>query len=125
VTAFRAAVLEHFRHPRNRARVEHATVSVEGANPLCGDRIRLELRVENGSIAAAGFTADACALCIASASVLTEHVRGMGVTEAEAMDGAWINEALGGEPPHGRERCALLPLDTLRRAIGELRDVTS
>lgn len=122
MTAFRAAVLEHFRHPRNRGPVDGATVSIDGANPLCGDRIRVQLRVAEGRIAAVGFTADACALCIAAASVLTEHVRGMSTTDVAAVDGAWINNALGGEPPRGRERCALLPLDTLRRAIAQSLD---
>ncbi|HEY4218047.1 MAG TPA: iron-sulfur cluster assembly scaffold protein [Gemmatimonadaceae bacterium] len=117
MTAFRTAVLEHFRHPRNRGPVDNATVSIDGANPLCGDRIRIQLRIERDAIAAAGFTADACALCTAAASVLTEHVRGMTTGEATALDAAWINSALGGEPPHGREKCAQLPLDTLRRAV--------
>jgi nitrogen fixation NifU-like protein len=120
VTAFRAVVLEHFRHPRNRAPLDEPSVSVEGANPLCGDRIRLELRVDAGAIVAAGFTADACAICIASASVLTDHVRGMAVAEAASVDARWIDTALEGEPPPGRAKCALLPLDTLRRALGEL-----
>lgn len=120
MTAFRAVVLEHFRHPRNRAPLDEPSVSVEGANPLCGDRIRLELRVDAGAIVAAGFTADACAICIASASVLTDHVRGMAVAEAASVDARWIDTALEGEPPPGRAKCALLPLDTLRRALGEL-----
>ena len=117
MTAFRAAVLEHFRHPRNRGPVDGATASADGANPLCGDRIRVQLRIQGETIAAAGFTADACAVCIASASVLTEHVRGMPVNDIAGINGRWINDALGGEPPRSRERCALLPLDTLRRAI--------
>ena len=117
MTAFRAAVLEHFRHPRNRGPVDGATASADGANPLCGDRIRVQLRIQGETIAAAGFTADACAVCIASASVLTEHVRGMPVNDIAGINGRWINDTLGGEPPRGRERCALLPLDTLRRAI--------
>lgn len=121
MSAFRAVVLQHFRRPRNRGPLENATVSVEGANPLCGDRMRLELRVEAESIEAAGFTADACAVCIASASVLTDHVRGMTLTAAEQVEPAWIDEALGGNPPRGRERCATLPLDTLRKAIGAAR----
>ena len=59
--------------------------------------------------------ADACALCIASASVLTEHVSRMLIEDARAVDVAWINAALEGEPPAGRLKCAVLPLDTLRQ----------
>jgi nitrogen fixation protein NifU and related proteins len=120
VTAFRAIVLDHFRRPRNRGPLAGATVSADGANPLCGDRIRVELQVRDGAILTAGFTADACAICIASASVLTERVRGMRLGDTASIDGRWISAALEGEPPPGRTRCALLPLDTLRRAVAGL-----
>jgi nitrogen fixation protein NifU and related proteins len=125
VTAFRAVVLEHFRHPRNRGPLDGATASHEGANPLCGDRIRIQVRVSDGSIADARFTADACAICIASASVLTEHIRGKSVREADMVDIDWINRALEGEPPAGRVKCAVLPLDTLRRVLAVVRDRSS
>jgi nitrogen fixation protein NifU and related proteins len=118
VTAYRAIVLEHFRHPRNRASLPDANRAAEGANPLCGDRIRIQLRVVDDMITDARFTADACALCIATASLLTEHVRGLPADVATAVNGDWIRAALGGDPPPGRTRCAMLPLDTLRRAVG-------
>ena len=117
MTAYHAIVVEHFRRPRNRGALEGANADAEGANPLCGDRIRVQLRVADGAIAEARFTADACALCIASASVLTEHVRGMPLGEASAVDISWIHTALEGVPPPARSRCATLPLETLRRAV--------
>jgi nitrogen fixation NifU-like protein len=120
VTAFRAVVLEHFRHPRNRGPLTDAHASVEGANPLCGDRIRVQLRVDDGTIADARFTADACALCIASASLLTEHIRGMPMVDVGGVDIAWLHRSLEGEPPPGRRRCAQLPLETLKRAVAAL-----
>ena len=121
MSAFRAVVLEHFRHPRNRGPLEDATVQVEGANPLCGDRIRVELRADNGTIAEAKFTADACALCIASASLLTEHVRGMRVGDAAGVEVSWLHASLEGAPPPSRRRCVMLPLETLHRAVANLR----
>ncbi|HXT17445.1 MAG TPA: iron-sulfur cluster assembly scaffold protein [Gemmatimonadaceae bacterium] len=120
MTAFRAIVLEHFKHPRNRGPLPDATVSVEGANPLCGDRIRVELLVDDDTIADARFTADACAICIAAASTLTEHARGMGISRARAIDVQWLHRALEGEPPPARMRCVTLPLDTLHRALSEV-----
>lgn len=125
MTAFRAIVLEHFRHPRNRGSLDGATASEEGANPLCGDRIRIQLRVDDDTISDARFTADACALCIAAASVLTEHVRGMRVDDATRVDAGWINRSLEGEPPPGRVKCATLPLDTLHRALNRGRNGVS
>lgn len=120
MTAFRAVVLEHFRHPRNRGPLSDAHASAEGANPLCGDRIRIQLRAVDGTITDARFTADACALCVASASLLTEHIRGMRVPDADRVDIAWLHGSLEGEPPPGRKRCAQLPLETMHRALATL-----
>ena len=95
--------------------------SAEGANPLCGDRIRIQLRVGAGdTIADARFTADACALCIASASLLTDGVRGMATRRGGGARRAVALRLLGGEPPRARRKCATLPLDTLRRAAANL-----
>jgi nitrogen fixation NifU-like protein len=121
VTAFRAVVLQHFKHPRNRGPLDGANVSEEGANPLCGDRIRIQLRLIDGVVADARFTADACALCIASASVLTDHVRGMAVDDAMRLEISVVHQALEGDPPAGRLKCTILPLDTLVRALSNLR----
>jgi nitrogen fixation NifU-like protein len=120
VTAFRRVVIELFRHPKNRGQMLDPSASAEGANPLCGDRIRVELRGHAGGVTEARFTADACALCIASASLLTERVRGMSAADALRIDTAWLFSSLEGEPPPGRRKCAILPLDTLHRAVAEL-----
>jgi nitrogen fixation NifU-like protein len=120
VTAFRAVVLEHFRRPRNRGPLAGADVSIEGSNPLCGDRIRIQLRTDDETVVDARFTADACAICIASASLLTEHVRGMRLADVRSIDVEWLHGWLEGEPPPGRRRCAILPLDTMRRAVAAL-----
>ncbi len=120
MTAYRAVVLEHFRRPRNRGPLAGATVSEDGVNALCGDRIRIELRVHEDRIVEARFTADACALCIASASLLTEHVLHMRMADARAIDAAWISVALEGEPPRGSVKCAMLPLRTLHRAVARV-----
>src|SRR5262249_14747665 len=122
VTAFRAVVLEHFKHPRNRGPLDGANASEDGANPLCGDRIRVQLRVIDGVIDEARFTADACALCIASASVMTEQIRGMSVDSALRVEIDVIHRALEGEPPAGRLKCTVLPLDTMHRAVHKSRD---
>jgi len=117
MTLFRAIVLEHFRHPRNRGPLESRNAEADGANPLCGDRIRVQLRIDDGVVADARFTADACALCIASASLLTEHVRGLRLSDLGTISDSTISTWLEGDPPAARRKCALLPLDTLNRAV--------
>ena len=73
--------------------------------------------MNDGAIADARFTADACALCIASASLLTDAARGLALKEVSRLDLGWLEVALEGAPPAGRKKCVVLPLDTLHRAI--------
>ena len=117
MTTYRDVVLEHFRHPRNRRTLPAADVSIEGANPLCGDRVRVDLRIVGGQIAEIGFTADACILCVAAASLLTEHVHGMSIAEAGALADDVALQLVGGTVPAPRRKCATLPVDTVRRGI--------
>jgi nitrogen fixation NifU-like protein len=116
-----ATVLEHFRRPRNQRALEHPSASREGYNPLCGDRVRIELDVKDSVIRSAAFTANACAICTASASLLTEHVSGMTLDAALRVSDAETVAALATEIPPGRMLCAILPVRTLREAIAELR----
>lgn len=112
-----STVLEHFRRPRNQQPLAGANAAAEGSNPLCGDRVRLELRLEPGRIREAGFTANACAICTASASLLTERVTGMTVGDAASLTDAAVVEWLGGDLPPARVTCATLPVRTLRQAL--------
>ena len=121
-TAFRAVVLQHFKHPKNRGPLADATVSMDGANPLCGDRIRVQLRVEADVVTEARFTADACAICIAAASVMTDRARGMKLRELGAIDVEWVHRALEGAPPPARVKCVTLPVETLHRAADAVRN---
>jgi nitrogen fixation NifU-like protein len=109
-------VLEHFRRPRNQRTLERATAAHEGYNKQCGDRVRIELEIADATIRAAAFTANACAICTASASLLTERVTGVPVGAVQEISEASVIEALG-EIPEGRKSCATLPLETLQRAL--------
>jgi nitrogen fixation NifU-like protein len=117
-------VLEHFRRPRNQRVLEHPSAAHEGYNPLCGDRVRIELYIENGTISSAAFTANACAICTASASLLTERITGLAVAEASQVSDAEAVEALGTELPAARVQCAVLPVRTLREALVGARRAT-
>lgn len=113
------AILEHFRRPRNYGALPNATAEAEGSNPLCGDRVRVAIALDatGERIEQARFTANACAICVASASLLTERVHGMALTAVGELTDEEIIRALGGEIPDARRRCALLPLHALRRAV--------
>jgi nitrogen fixation NifU-like protein len=112
-----ATIMEHFRRPRNQGPLPAADVTREGANPLCGDRIRIELAMREGRVIEARFTANACAISVAAASLLTERVRGMRAADVRAIGDEEILAALGGEIPPARRACAVLPLATMRTAL--------
>lgn len=112
-----AVVLEHFRRPRNQRVLEHPTAAHEAFNPLCGDRVRVEIEVAAGAIRAAAFTANACAICTASASLLTEAVRGAALEQAAGLDDEAAIRALDTDLPAARVACAVLPLAALREAL--------
>ncbi len=114
---YRDYILEHYRRPHNFGVLDNATTSQEGANPLCGDRITLQLRVSNGQIAAVGFTGRGCAISQASASLLTDEIKGKAVDTAAAMKAADVLDLLGIEISPARMKCALLSLETLQGAL--------
>jgi nitrogen fixation NifU-like protein len=116
-TPYGATVMEHFRRPRNEGRLPAPDVSREGTNPLCGDRVRIELAIRDGCIADARFVANACAISVAAASVLTERVRGMATASVRAITEDELCAALGDGIPAARRACAVLPLSTMRAAL--------
>jgi nitrogen fixation protein NifU and related proteins len=112
--------MEHFRRPRNQGRLDAPDVVREGANPLCGDRIRIELAVRDDRVTEARFTANACAISVAASSILTERVRGMTTVAAKAITEDELCAALGDEIPAARRACALLPLTTMHAGLAAL-----
>ena len=119
---FGATILEHFKRPRNRGALTAPDVSQEGFNPLCGDRVRMELAVSNDIVREARFTADACAISIAAASLLTERISGLSLADAEHIAPEELIQLLGAEIPAARRACALLPLTTLQTGIRAFRE---
>lgn len=117
---YRDYILEHYRRPHNFGVLDHPTVSHEGANPLCGDRITLQVRVHDGVIDGVGFTGRGCAISQASASLLTDEVKGKSIDDAAHMGSADVLELLGIEISPARLKCALLSLETLQLALEDV-----
>jgi nitrogen fixation protein NifU and related proteins len=106
---FSEAVLDHFRNPRNAGELPDASVTVEVSNPVCGDILKLSARITDGRIAEARFLCRGCTTSIASASVLTEELRGRSLAEARAITAESLSNVLGGLPPatfHGAQLAA-------------------
>ena len=110
-------VAEHHRRPHNRGALDAPDLAHEGRNPLCGDRVRLELRLVDGRIAAARFDGEACMVALAAASLLTDLVQGLTPAEAAALPDEKLLAALQTALRPSRIGCATLPLQVLRQGI--------
>ena len=133
---YQEVILDHNKKPRNFGALENASHKAEGLNPLCGDHIFLALRVENQRVEAIAFNGEGCAICKASASMMTTNVKGKSVQEAETLAQEFRDMATGKldtqrEPNHlgrlsvfggvkdlpSRVKCAILPWHTLHAAF--------
>ena len=108
-------LLDHFRHPRNYGSLEAPDVSYEAFNPLCGDRIRIEVKIDNEVVSEARFKGDGCAISMAAASLLTELVINKAVSELISEEE--LIAALQSDIQPARVQCATLPLTALRDGL--------
>jgi nitrogen fixation NifU-like protein len=133
---YQEVILDHNRKPRNYGQLADATHRSEGLNPLCGDHIRLTLKLAGDTIEGVAFEGQSCAICKASASMMTASVKGKPVAEAELLVAEFRGMATGTldistEPHHlgrlqvfagvkdlpSRVKCAILPWHTLHAAV--------
>ena len=139
---YQEVILDHNRKPRNWGTLTDATHTAEGVNPLCGDHIHLALRVKDDAVDAVTFEGESCAICKASASMMTTVVKGKPVADAERLVQEFRDMATGKlalDAPHHlgrltvfsgvrdlptRVKCAILPWHTLHAALHSI-DSTS
>jgi len=110
------AFKDHIANPRNAGELPDANATGEETNPVCGDRLRISLRVREGRIEAAGFLAYGCPPTLVCGSVLTELIMGKTVAEAMLLTRKDLLEAVGGLPSR-KQHAAALGIETLRSAI--------
>ena len=116
---YRDYILEHYRRPHNFGVIEAPTATQEGGNPLCGDRITLQLAVQDGVVQRVGFTGRGCAISQASASLLTDEIKGKPLTDVEAFRADDLLDLLGIDISPARLKCAMLSHETLQKALAE------
>ena len=114
---YRENILDHYRHPRNRGTLEHPDITFEDANPLCGDRLRMDFQIRDGRITAVRFSGQGCSISQASASMLSEKLEGMSLDDAKKISREDVLEMLGIELGPVRLKCALLALNTLKGGV--------
>jgi len=113
-------VMEHFQNPRNVGEIEDADGVGEIGNPVCGDIMKLYIKVNDNRITEAKFKTFGCGAAIATSSMVTELVKGKTLEEAEKISRDTVAEALGGLPPV-KMHCSNLAADALQKAIEDYR----
>ncbi len=114
---YRDEILDLYNNPRNSGIIEDSDIELEGENPSCGDHLTLYANLEDGKITEIKHESEACAICSASTSILTEEVEGLSIEEVNDLDQDWMLEKLGIEVSPMRMKCALLGLKTLQKDL--------
>jgi nitrogen fixation NifU-like protein len=114
---YRQDILDHSQNPRNFGTLEHPDLSAEDSNPLCGDKIRIDIKVKDGAIEDVRFTGVGCSISRAAASMLTEEIKGKTLEEVKRIGRDEVLEMLGIELGPVRLKCALLALKTLKVGV--------
>jgi len=141
---YQEVILDHNRKPRNYGTLEHASHTAEGHNPLCGDHIRLALNLNGDRIDGVAFQGESCAICKASASMMTATIKGKSRQDAETLIREFRDMATGtldfDRQPHHlgrltvfagvrdlptRVKCAILPWHTLHAAFNAVSSTST
>jgi nitrogen fixation NifU-like protein len=122
---YREYILDHYKNPRNFGRLEAPTVSHEEDNPLCGDVVGIDLKVADGKIEDVRFHGRGCAISQASASLLTERIKGLSLDEARKISKEDVFDELGIDISPARVKCALLSLKVFKVGAWGLADWSS
>ena len=120
---YREVILDHYKNPRNHGTLDPHDYSFEDDNPLCGDRIRIDVRVgDDNKVKEVAFSGQGCAISQASASMLTEHIIGKSLDEVKLLSKDDILEMLGIELGPVRLKCALLSLKVLKAGVYGIKE---
>jgi nitrogen fixation NifU-like protein len=131
---YRRVIMDHYKTPRNRGTFEDEAVTIDLNNPTCGDKIQLQMQIEEGKVKAAKFVGEGCSISLSSASMMTDAVKGKTLTEAIEMadkfSGLMKGEAVefeyedieslsGVNKFPARIKCATLAWNALRKGIDQ------
>ncbi|MBH0157119.1 MULTISPECIES: Fe-S cluster assembly sulfur transfer protein SufU [Fictibacillus] len=94
---YRQVIMDHYKNPRNKGVIEDNALTINMNNPTCGDRIQLTLKVEDGKIESAKFDGEGCSISLASASMMTQAVKGLPVEDAVKLANIFYDMMLGND----------------------------
>lgn len=119
---YREAILDHYKHPRQKGHLDSPDIHYHDHNPFCGDEITIDLKVEDGIVVDAAFDGRGCAISQATASMLMEEIIGKSLDEIKTWDKQYILDLLGIEIGPVRLKCALLSLKVLKAGVWGLEE---
>jgi nitrogen fixation NifU-like protein len=114
---YREIILEHYKNPTNRGTLDPADFTYQDVNPLCGDEIRIDVRVQDDHVSEIKFSGRGCAVSQASASILTEMVEGKSLAEVKAIGRDELLDEIGIPVSPARMKCAMLGLKVLKAGV--------
>jgi nitrogen fixation NifU-like protein len=117
---YQERVIDHYRNPRNQGVLADPDLSAELDNPVCGDVVRIDVRLEDGRVAEARWSGRGCVISLAAASLLTQDLLGRSVEDLHALQDTDVFGMLGFRPGPVRSRCALLPLRALQAGLVQI-----
>ena len=117
---YREVILDHYKNPRGHGVIEGADVEAEGQNPLCGDEVSIFVSFDGDKIEDVKFRGRGCAISQASASLLTDEVKGKPVADAAAFGATDLLDLLGIDISPARLKCAMLSFDALQHLLDEV-----
>jgi nitrogen fixation NifU-like protein len=117
---YRENILDHYKNPRNHGHIDHPSTAAEGVNPLCGDELAVELKVEDGVVTDIRYNGRGCAISQAAASMLSDVVKGKQVSELSQLGREDVLEELGIPLTPIRLKCAMLSVGVLKVALNQL-----
>ncbi len=112
-TNYKKHILDHYRNPHNFTKIDNPDYSLSATNPLCGDNIKIYLKLENDKISEVGFQGEGCAISIASTSIVTDFIKGKTIKQIKKINEEKVLQLLGTDIHPSRMNCALLPLEAL------------
>jgi nitrogen fixation NifU-like protein len=111
---YREIILEHYKNPENRGEVKGG-IEMEEANTLCGDKIKIGVKIKDGIISEAKFQGGGCAISMAAADILMGMIKGKRLSEVQKMSGHEVEKIMGVELSSSRKKCAYLGLEVLKK----------